>query len=93
MPQMNGRVKDEADIGIVSIRVTESFFDQFLLARDFFTLNREQIERSRIVPICLARENSDLSGKTLKGAGWGWEYQENNNSVSPIHEILSTPLV
>ena len=76
MPQMKGRVKSEADIGIVSIRVTESFFDQDVLKRDFFTLHRGQIERSRIVPICLARENSDLSGRTLKGAGWGWEYQE-----------------
>ena len=91
IPQMKmGQVTTRPDIGIALISdFLPKFFDKVALSKDFRTLDREEIKSSRIVPICLAAENSDLSGKTLKGAGWGC-IKKNRKT---IHEIRRTPLV
>jgi len=96
IPQMKmGQVTTRPDIGIASISdILPKFFDKDALSKDFRTLDREEIKSSRIVPICLAAENSDFSGKTLKGAGWGWEYQEKpeneNNPRNPAYSSCMT---
>ena len=87
VPQMNkGRVVVKPDIGIASISdILPKFFDKAALSQDFLTHDKVEIKTSRIVPICLAAKNSDLSGMTMRGAGWGLEYQEKpeNNPRNP----------
>ena len=96
IPRMKGPHFEQADIGIVEIEdtpdKTQEFFDQYVLYRDFGSPDKEEIKNSRIIPICLASEHSDLSGKTLKGAGWGIEYQEKreNNPRNPEYSTCMT---
>ena len=86
IPETQGNHLKQSDIGIASIsEMRPKFFDKNALKKDFNTLTREEIKSSRIVPICLAQKNSDLFGRTLKGAGWGREYHElpQNNPRDP----------
>ena len=86
----------DTDIGIASIAESLpenlKLFDQGALLLDFRSRRRNQIKTSRIIPICLAKEKSDLSGKTLKGAAWGLEYEElrENNPRNPEYSSCMT---
>ena len=86
----------DTDIGIASIAKSLpenlKFFDRGALLLDFRSRNRNRIKTSRIIPICLAKEKSDFSGETLKGAAWGLEYEElrENNPRNPEYSTCMT---
>ena len=92
MPRIWASNSEQADIGIAKIPGTPGFFDKTTLFDDFTSRSKEVLYTSRIVPICLARENSKLSGQTLRGAGWGIEYQEarENNPRNPEYSSCMT---
>ena len=76
MPLKNGWFYPE-DIGIIIIPGPHLFFDRTELS------NKNTLRRAKIVPICLGRENVNLDGLILTGAGWGRQYVEFPEVESP----------
>ena len=64
-----------ADIGILVLSSKRSkqdlFFDRALL------MDKNELGRAMVVPICLTSvDNANIQGKTLRGVGWGIQYDE-----------------
>ena len=80
MPIHQNLVFEYEDIGIALINDLHPnnrfFFDKDALYSDFKFGTKQQVRDARVIPLCLASENSEITGKTLTGAGWGKEYNE-----------------
>ena len=71
---------DKEDIGLIKIFDSKPFFDKEELKKHSVSSQAE------IIPICLAALNYDVTGKELRGVGWGLEYEE-----SPKYRRLESP--
>ena len=66
---------DREDIGVALIS-KETALELRFFDRASLRLDVQSVRRSKVIPICLASTDTDLIGRTLKGAGWGIEYNE-----------------
>ena len=74
MPLWKNLRFDREDIGIALIPSKTSPDDRFFNKKEL--LNPNSLRNAGVVPICLGRQGIDIHGKTLKGAGYGQQYQE-----------------
>ena len=71
------------DIGIAGIDPDNKnkFFDKENLFQNWKT--------SKIVPLCLAKESTDITNKVVQGAGWGRVYEE-QPKTTPRNPVFSS---
>lgn len=71
---------DKYDIGMAIIPENlgsdKRFFDKNAL------MERTKLGKAKIVPICLAALNTDFKDKTIRGVGWGSQYEESPDKIN-----------
>ena len=69
---------DEIDIGMAVIAPDKRLFDRLLLKQ------KVELNKAKRIPACLAAKNHDAKAKTLLGAGWGADYDQ-EPSINPLY--------
>ena len=78
---------DRQDIGIAKLPDNKHFFDKIGLQ------DANELNRARIIPICLAALNRNLgTDEILRGVGWGYAYMESpiNRKRKPVYSSCMT---